>query len=518
MAYTKSPTQDTHGVKPIFPDANPILVSQTAFLSSIPTSRYVNCFPLKEKQWANEPIFSVHKRDSWDVLYNETGDTLAGTVKGANTVQATNELYDTVFYTFGSGLYSLNYSNGVNDLISSTGTTNSRGTLTNAIDNSNVRKIALLEGGGGVSTYLTLCNEDGSSPGTTDLVTLNLAGEKGLVFIDGYLFATNTTGTKIYNSAPGGVLTTWNSTDFLDAEQYADPVVYLEKHKNYLVAFGSNSIEFFYNAGVEVGSPLTRQESYSRRLGLYIGAGGFFTSNSRFVARVNDDLYFLSKSDTDNVELYAIKNFQVTPVGENQYISGLLNDPAYGINLIYSCVINNNHCIVVSLLNGGGDWAYLINEDVWFRLSGTDYPADDNNMIGVPFMSVNTTPPRAFYIKGTTGNIPELYTPRNTVSITATYITTPIDFDTNRYKHLARVDVIGDFNTNSLTLGLGTSLNYSQPTYTFYSQAADVVGYQNNISWYNLGAWRQFYFTFSMVGTESCIFRRFDVEYNMGVA
>jgi len=51
------------------------------------------------------------------------------------------------------------------------------------------------------------------------------------------LFAVNVNGNKIYNSSPGGVWNTWAATDFLDAEQYADPIKFIAKHKNYVVAF-----------------------------------------------------------------------------------------------------------------------------------------------------------------------------------------------------------------------------------------------------------------------------------------
>jgi len=103
-------------------------------------------------------------------------------------------------------------------------------------------------------------------------------------------------------------------------------------------------------------------------------------------------------------------------------------------------------------------------------------------------------------------------------SVTSTVYTQVIDFDTNRYKHLARVDAIGDYGANSLTLSINQTPNYASTFTSCGSQNALTIGYGNNISWYNLGAPRRFILKYEMAGASSGIHRGFDVEYNIGIS
>jgi hypothetical protein len=91
------------------------------------------------------------------------------------------------------------------------------------------------------------------------------------VFLDGtlYLIAKNPDGTNtqsIYNS---GVKRphSWNQIDFTDAEQYSDTLVALVRHHNTIAAFGTDSLEFFYDRANPTGSPLERNDTLSVKLG-----------------------------------------------------------------------------------------------------------------------------------------------------------------------------------------------------------------------------------------------------------
>jgi len=528
MAFTKAPSTDNHNVQRILPTDEPLLVSTlvNAF-GATNNNRFYNCYPLVEKQNGDNPVLRVHKRGGYDFSTTTNSFFIGSNRGGTFTAQATSQLLNNIFYTYGAGFYMLDLSTKVNTQISITGVLNYLGTLSNAIDGSNVRKIACLEGGGGAAVYLTLCNEDGTTITTTNLATVNVDGSKGLVFIDGYLFAVNRTGTRIYNSDPNGALTTWNTTNFLDAEQYPDPVLYIEKHKNYLVAFGSASTEFFYNNSIEVGSPLARQESYSTRVGLAGSTlGGFNATWSRYVARVGDDLYFLGTDETTSIGLYRIRDFKVQPVGDNSFARNLFNAVSRGQYAISTYWLDNNVGILVELLNsandGGGLWMYMIDTDSWVQIGGADTPSSANGLICKPLNMINpsdgnvTSSP--FYLTGSDGQTPKLWSPTDGVTVTATYTTKPIDFGVNRWKSIGRVDAIGDFSTNTLTLAFGKSMNYSTAPTNTYSIVPNTIGYQANVSWYNLGAYRQFYLQLTMAGTAPCIFSAFDVEYNIGVS
>jgi hypothetical protein len=170
-----------------------------------------------------------------------------------------------------------------------------------------------------------------------------------------------------------------------------------------------------------------------------------------------------------------------------------------------------------------GRWAYFINEKTWWNLAATDYPArsDQIGQLFIPFGAnpVNSAQPIAFLIKNTasTGDVALAY--ENGASVASFIYSDVIDFDNNRYKHLARIDSIGDYGSNSVTLSVCPSNNYSQ---TFNScgsaQIASTIGYGQNMSWYNCGAPRRFILATSMTGTGIGMHEGWEIEYNMGVS
>lgn len=518
MAFTKAPTQDTHDVKRIPATGSSFLVSTVPSigLAYQPiTMTYINCFPITETQWGTEEKRRVHKREGWAESAVFTGSVTTSGVRGDSLVQSYSG--SNVFFAKGTAVYRANYD------IFTIGTIDTQlnfgeGSGTSAINNSNVIKICFLEKGGGVSTYLMTCNEDGSTVVDTNLVSLLADGSKGLVFIDGYLFACDTTGRKIYNSTAGGVLTTWAATDFLDAEQYSDSVLWIDKHKNYLVAFGQDSIEFFYNNAVEIGSPLSRQESYSSRIGLYRGSA---TSGGSWVANVEDDLYFLGRSGQNAVSLYRIRDFRIEEI-EGQYIQGLMAESNLGVSSITSMLFNNNPHIVVNFTNAPA-WAYFIKEDVWWKVTGSDFP-DVAYTLGKPFTSIynigSDYVPKCFFLQNdTSGEVTIRYSDMDyATSVSAVMYTETMDFGVNRYKHIARVDAIGDYGNNAISIGFNPTRNYAQTYTAFTAQNPSTIGYGNNISWYNLGGPRAFSFYVAMVGTNPSIHDALELEYTMGVS
>lgn len=100
----------------------------------------------------------------------------------------------------------------------------------------------------------------------------------GAVFLDNYIFI-GTTNNRIYNSNLGDP-TTWEALSYISFEQTADTLVGIVKHLNYLVAFGNNSTQFFYDTGNAVGSPLGLAASYTSEIGCASGDSIVATSNT----------------------------------------------------------------------------------------------------------------------------------------------------------------------------------------------------------------------------------------------
>jgi hypothetical protein len=518
MAYTQNPTEASHGVKRISEKGQPIVTSST---STVALSSYcVNCFALKEKQSDGEPVRAIHKREGITSTLANNSITNAGAY---NQVNAQTFLGNNI--AFSRGVYGYLYNYSTNNITNWITSVNSHvgGVYCNLIDSSNARRLAIITSGSVLST----CLEDGTSPDTTALGALGIANTKGLVYINGYLFAVNNIGNKIYNSTAGGVYTTWNSTDFLDAEQYADQIQFIDKHKNYLVAFGQASTEFFYDNAIEVGSPLARQESYSSRVGIVLPLNATVTYPC--TSHIGDDIYFIGKSESDTRSLYRVRNFQVEEI-KNQYIGGILNTPGNEYAGINTYVINNNPMIVIefesSSISTRKTFVYYPAEDFWWKLESADFPSY-HARLGTPVVPVNNVYGGnylGFIDLQNAGGAGLVYAnyPDTThaTSVNASWTTPVIDFDNNRYKHLARIDAIGDYGNNVLSMSIDLTPNYNSASFSSVGSSItpSSIGYGNNISWYNCGSPRRFILNFAMSGTNHAVHRGFDIEYNMGIA
>jgi hypothetical protein len=107
----------------------------------------------------------------------------------------------------------------------------------------------------------------------------------GIVVLDFFAFVL-TPSAQIHNSTVGDV-TTWDG-DFLTAELMPDDGVRINRHVNYLVVWGEDSVELFVNAGNPTGTPLGR----------YVGAAtlhGCPAPDS--VARLGNTNFYVGRND-----------------------------------------------------------------------------------------------------------------------------------------------------------------------------------------------------------------------------
>jgi len=157
--------------------------------------------------------------------------------------------------------------------------------------------------------------------GWTEITDVDMPGQdgniavRGVVALDGYLFLLNSTG-QIHNSDLDDC-TSWSALSFLTAERVPDAGVYLGKHKDHVVYFGSASIEFFYNSGSSSGSPLARRQD------LYYNVGCIMPNS---IVEMGDIIYFIGYDQTGDNSFYKLENFQLTKVASPhfQYICSLL--------------------------------------------------------------------------------------------------------------------------------------------------------------------------------------------------
>ena len=85
-------------------------------------------------------------------------------------------------------------------------------------------------------------------------------------YMDGYLFLVKQGTADIYNSVLDNPMS-WQAGDFITAETIPDPVQALVRQNNYIIAIGTGSIEYFYNAANSPGTPLARNPSAAHTIG-----------------------------------------------------------------------------------------------------------------------------------------------------------------------------------------------------------------------------------------------------------
>lgn len=148
------------------------------------------------------------------------------------------------------------------------------------------------------------------------------------VFLDGYLFLADLKG-NICNSdlnAP----TSWVASNFLAVESYPDPVRAISRLGQYIVAFGDETIQFFYDAANPTGTPLAMQTTVLR-----VGFQGG-------LVQYGDTLLFIGHQYNSKASVYQLTGFKATPVGDFSMTRRLQEYNSQGSWFRYGNVVNFN--------------------------------------------------------------------------------------------------------------------------------------------------------------------------------
>ena len=206
----------------------------------------------------------------------------------------------------------------------------------------------------------------------------------GGTVLDGFLFIMDEDGV-IYNSGIN-LPQTFNILDFITAERSPDKGVYLGKHHDHIVAFGSRTIEFLYNANNATGSPLNRRQDVSYNIGCADGLG---------VWENGDIIYFIGSGTTGQIQLWKLENFQIQPISNNtlnSYLTQALTKNGLRI-VINGISAMGNDTILFTIYTLTGTSPGTIVPELTFSFDTT------NGVIGfwnTPLNSIDTFPLIAF--------------------------------------------------------------------------------------------------------------------------
>ena len=226
---------------------------------------------------------------------------------------------------------------------------------------------ALVTNVNGTTITLSLPNTDAVS-GTITFVDLGSNGVltpslnsfpagpfvSGAVFLDNYIFI-GTTDNRIYNSNLGDP-TTWQALSYLKFEQTADTLVGIVKHLNYLVAFGNNSTQFFYDAGTYPGSPLALAQSYTSEIGCASGDSIVATSNT---------VLWIGKTRTYGKCVYAMDGVSATKVSTSNIDRHIEADDLSYVTA-YCYKVSGHTLYILTLHNTQKTLVYDLDEKQWY--------------------------------------------------------------------------------------------------------------------------------------------------------
>jgi hypothetical protein len=115
--------------------------------------------------------------------------------------------------------------------------------------------------------------------------------------MDGYAFIMDTNGV-IWNSDIN-TLVNWTSTNAVQANSYPDIGICCVRQRDKIMAFGTESVQFFYNAGNAAGSILSRIEPMT----LKVGCVGY-----EAVAQISDSVFWAGSSAQGGLSIHSFKD------------------------------------------------------------------------------------------------------------------------------------------------------------------------------------------------------------------
>lgn len=265
-----------------------------------------------------------------------------------------------------------------------------------------------------------------------------------MVFLDGYLFVVKSNTGDIYNSDLDDP-TSWTAGNYITAEINPDFALALAKVKNYIVCFGTDGVEFFYDAANPTGSPLGRNESYYKPVTLQSS-----------VCNVGDSLYFVGRLYNNTSRFYKLDGNElraISPPWVDRYLAVLLG-VSYGReqvlrNLVFTFSTNGHHFIGINLFT---DFilVYDLNEGFWYRWSfGTAF-SGISNRVELAVKDINED--RVLFATG--GQVTfsaldeQVYQDFNS-NFTCSYTTGDVTVDTFNWKSCHRAALHCDYPTTS---------------------------------------------------------------------
>lgn len=492
MAKSKTPVESTYSTKyiPLFKELN----SRGVFTGETKDNSYVNVFPdfTKNKVTQENYLEVVKRAGSTKIIDNSL--ISSGAVRGMFFWPDEDKLYlfiegDVYTYT-ASTMVIISVIPGV---FSALGTP--IGTDLFLYD-TGVVKIVATDG----TTVVTIDSSDTVVASTDPDLPAHLPYP---VCLDGYLFLVAEDSGDIYNSDLNDPLA-WTPGNFMTAEILGDRITYLSRLNNYLLAFGNNSIEYFWDAGNSSGSPLQRNDTPVKMVGFI---GGF--------ARLGNKIYFVGSYNGGLPNVFVLKDMTIEAIADEVVREHLVSLSTSLQNVSGNIVsMYGREFYVLDTGTNGRTWVMELETQLWHRWIRA---GNFSNRFPIQYASSVITNNKAYSIFSLYNNL-DIYRIDDSVyqdigfNYTCTIITEKEDFDTIREKTMGRLVVRGDrppVDTN-------ISIEYTDDDYQTYSVARTINLNQKKPTATQLGTFNERAFRLTYTANQPLRIKSLEVDINMG--
>lgn len=321
------------------------------------------------------------------------------------------------------------------------------------------------------------------------------------VFLDGYLFIVKNGTADIYNSNLNDPLL-YTAGDFISCEMFPDTILKVAKLNNYILAFGSASIEYFWDAANLTGSPLQRNDTPVKLVG-YLG--GF--------AQSGNQIYFVGSTSTATPDIYVIEDFKITPVS-NETTRRYLESLSSNLSTINGNIVSfSGHEFYVMAI-GSNTYVLDLKLGSWYRWSFQQQ--DPFSLEQAISVKSNTTYTSTIYITGQSYLFKFTPTSNTDISVipTTTIITNRQLFDTYNQKSMNRLIIHGDRPEMDAYIGV----SWSDDDYKTWSSVRQINLNQEIPCDYRLGKFRRRAFKLTFTEDSTLRLEGMEAEINIGNA
>lgn len=486
MAFTKTPTADTYSQEDIS-------------LTREWTSRQGDPTGAKDEHFLNcifEIVKSKGLQDNRQFLMKRAGvstyltPAVSGNIRGMFYWKDSNKL----LYCISDDVYMYDTSTAATVTMNTVfGTTSGTVGFTTFLYDTGTVKVVATDG----TTLVTIDSAGTVVPcADADLPTPHIPKP---VFIDGYLVVVKSNTASLYNSDLNDPLL-WTAGNVIDAEMDGDRIVNIDKINNYIVAFGSSSIEYFWDAAVATGSPFQRNET-PIKINKLIGG----------ITRFGNAIFYIGLNENSQPDVFKLQDFQIEPVGTptiTRYLNAQTAAYTTYVGALLSCLGHTFYILNV----GNYTFVYDTETKIWDRWA---YQSSTNfNVTNFVLVQTTSTTFTGFTL-GTNSVIHKLddtVYQDNGTNFTFKFVTEPADFGTLNRKSMSMLSIVCD----RPSVSSNATISWSDDDFQTFTAGVTVDLDQDLPSIRRLGSFRQRSFKFEYADNYPCRVQRFLVNINKG--